>query len=230
MSTRRKNGPAAQPGRVERRPAEGKAIRVRNSKATKEKIGKAALKEFTERGYDATTISMIARRAGVSKQLLCHHFPTKEDLFREVHDLRFREDVVKDAMPSEPADLMAERFRVRAQDADYVRFLTWEAASGRNSKIPGRDTRLHRIIEKASAIRELQQLGRIPPNLDHRLMQLAITSLATYPLAFRQITLLITGCDPTDERFQKEWYEFLQQLGQLIFRDDARKKGRSRSP
>jgi TetR/AcrR family transcriptional regulator len=206
----------------------GKSVRVRDSNGTKEKIGKAAVKEFTEKGYEGTTISMVARRAGVSKQLLCHHFPTKEDLFRAVHDLRFRRPVEVDSMPSHLADVMAERFRARAQDIDYVRFLTWEAASGRGSRIPGRDARLRRIIEKASAIRELQTLGRIPPDLDHRLLQLAITSLATYPLAFQQITVLITGRNPTDESFQKEWYHFLRKFGQLVFKEPSTKT-RSRS-
>ena len=205
-----------------------KSVRVRDSNATKEKIGKAAVKEFTEKGYEGATISMVARRAGVSKQLLCHHFPTKEDLFREVHDLRFRRPVGGDSLPSQLADVMAERFKARAQDIDYVRFLTWEAASGRDSRIPGRDARLRRIIDKASAIRELQKLGQIPSDLDHRLLQLAITSLATYPLAFQQITMLITGRNPTDKSFQREWYHFLQKFGQLVFKDSASPKAGSR--
>jgi TetR/AcrR family transcriptional regulator len=191
--------------------------RVRNSKATREKIVKAAAEEFKKRGYDATNISMIARRASVSKQLLSHHFARKEDLFHEVHELRFGKVVTPEIVPSDPANLLAERFRIRARDVDYVRFLTWEAASSNSSKIPGRDARLHRIIEKASALRELQQSGKIPPELDHRLLQLAITSLATYPLAFWQVTLLVTGRDPTDARFQRDWYKFLEKIGKLLF-------------
>jgi TetR/AcrR family transcriptional regulator len=198
--------------------------RVRDSHATQGKIVRAAVKEFTDKGYEGTTISKIARRAGVSKQLLSHHFPTKEKLFREVHDFRFRKAIPNESLPSDPADLMAERFRFRASDVDYVRFLTWEAASGHDSKLPGRDARLHRIIEKASAIRTMQLQGKIPADLNHRLLQLAITSLATYPLAFWQVTHLVTGQAPTNARFQKDWYEFLQRLGRLIFR--RRGKGR----
>lgn len=202
--------------------------RVRNSKATREKIVKGAAEEFKKRGYDATNISMIARRAKVSKQLLCHHFPRKEDLFREVHDLRFGKAAPADFLPTEPADLLAERFRVRAQDVDYVRFLTWEAASSNSSKIPGRDARLHRIIEKASALKALQRSGKISGDLDHKLLQLAITSLATYPLAFWQVTLLVTGRDPTDPRFQKDWYRFLQRVGRLLFNGEGDGKSRRR--
>ncbi len=198
-------------------------VRVRDSQATRNKIVKAAVKEFTDKGYEGTTISKIARRAGVSKQLLSHHFPTKEELFREVHDFRFRTAIPHESLPSDPADLMAERFRLRASDVDYVRFLTWEAASGHDSKLPGRDARLNRIIEKASAIRKMQLQGQIPADLNHRLLQLAITSLATYPLAFWQVTHLVTGKNPTDARFQKDWYEFLQKLGRLLFRRGLRR-------
>src|SRR3974390_1370884 len=100
--------------------------KVRDSKATKNKIIKAAVKEITEHGYDATTVSGVARRARVSKQLLSHHFPTKEELFSEVHDFRTRSALLDENLPSNPADLMAERFRLRSKDVDYVRFLTWE--------------------------------------------------------------------------------------------------------
>jgi len=191
--------------------------RARDSEGTRRKIVRAAVREFTDFGYEGTTISRIARRAGVSKQLLSHYFPTKETLFREVHDLRFRTAIPDEALPSEASDLMAERFLLRAKDVDYVRFLTWEAASGRNSSVPGRDTRLRRITEKASAIKKMQSRGEIRSDLDYRLIQLAITSLATYPLAFRQITRLVTGRDPTDEKFQKEWYRFLRTIGRTLF-------------
>jgi len=201
----------------------------RDSKATREKIVKAAAEEFKTKGYDATNISMIARRAKVSKQLLSHHFARKEDLFREVHELRFGRAAAPEIAPAEPADWLAERFRIRAQDVDYVRFLTWEAASSKSSKIPGRDARLHRIIEKASALKELQKSGKIPAELDHKLLQLAITSLATYPLAFWQVTLLVTGRDPTDPRFQRDWYKFLQKVGRLLFDGAVGTKSASRS-
>lgn len=191
--------------------------RVRDSAGTRRKIVRAAVKEFTDCGYEGTTISKIARRAGVSKQLLSHYFSTKEKLFREVHDLRFRTAITHEAMPENASDLMAERFLLRAKDVDYVRFLTWEAASGRNSRVPGRDTRLRRITEKASAIKTMQLKGEIRSDLDYRLVQLAITSLATYPLAFKQVTLLVTGRDPTDPTFQKQWYRFLRKIGRILF-------------
>jgi len=41
---------------------------------------------FAERGYDATSVEEVLRRAGVSKGALYHHFPTKEALFEAVFE------------------------------------------------------------------------------------------------------------------------------------------------
>ncbi|GAT67371.1 tetR family transcriptional regulator [Planomonospora sphaerica] len=39
-----------------------------------------AVRLFTERGYDATTVADVAEAAGVSPMTVYRHFPTKEDL------------------------------------------------------------------------------------------------------------------------------------------------------
>ena len=49
-----------------------------------DRIVAAALTEFGERGYAATRLADIARRAAVSPTTLSRHFPSKEGLFREV--------------------------------------------------------------------------------------------------------------------------------------------------
>ncbi|MCS7089481.1 MAG: TetR family transcriptional regulator [Verrucomicrobiota bacterium] len=49
---------------------------------TRQRILRAALRCFAERGYAATAISDIARAAGVSKPALYYHFRDKADLFR----------------------------------------------------------------------------------------------------------------------------------------------------
>ncbi len=44
----------------------------------------AAMNEFAEHGYDATSVEAVARRAGVSKGLMYLYFRTKEELFKAV--------------------------------------------------------------------------------------------------------------------------------------------------
>lgn len=50
---------------------------------TRERIRTAALSIFCEKGYGAC-VDDIARRAGVVKQTLYHHYGSKDNLFREV--------------------------------------------------------------------------------------------------------------------------------------------------
>ena len=47
-------------------------------------ITQAALAAFAEKGYAATRVDDVAKRAGVSKGLLYLYFKTKEDLFKAV--------------------------------------------------------------------------------------------------------------------------------------------------
>ncbi len=53
------------------------------SVANRERVLRAATSSFLARGY-ASSVDLIARRAGVAKQTVYHHFPSKDLLFREV--------------------------------------------------------------------------------------------------------------------------------------------------
>src|SRR2546428_12255855 len=47
------------------------------------RVLRAASRSFLRHGYH-TSVEEIARRAGVAKQTLYHHFPSKDQLFKEV--------------------------------------------------------------------------------------------------------------------------------------------------
>ena len=54
--------------------------RDEQARATREKITKAALELFSERGYAATSTRRIAKHAGISEGLIFHYFPNKKEL------------------------------------------------------------------------------------------------------------------------------------------------------
>ena len=56
----------------------------RRKQARPHELMSAALELFVERGYAATRLEDVARRAGVSKGTLYLYFPSKEDLFKAV--------------------------------------------------------------------------------------------------------------------------------------------------
>jgi AcrR family transcriptional regulator len=55
-------------------------LRARRRAETQRTIQTHAVRLFTDRGYDATTVADVAEAAGVSAMTVYRHFPTKEDL------------------------------------------------------------------------------------------------------------------------------------------------------
>jgi len=68
---------------------------------TRERLVQAALDLFTEQGYDATTVTEIAERAGVTKMTFFRHFPDKREVLfaagQEVHS-----QILADAIAAAP--------------------------------------------------------------------------------------------------------------------------------
>lgn len=58
---------------------------------SKEKILKAALRIFLEKGYDAASINDVVRESKFTKGGIYHHFPNKEQLFIETISFLFDE-------------------------------------------------------------------------------------------------------------------------------------------
>ncbi len=61
-----------------------KARYQRRKEDRPQEITQAALEAFTEKGYAATRVEEVAKRAGVSKGLMYLYFKTKEELFKAV--------------------------------------------------------------------------------------------------------------------------------------------------
>jgi AcrR family transcriptional regulator len=85
-------------------------------------ITEAALAAFAEKGYAATRVDDVAKRAGVSKGLLYLYFKTKEDLFKAV--IRsFVEPRITDLSTSlDESELGAEAF-IRGPFLSFIKSL-----------------------------------------------------------------------------------------------------------
>lgn len=70
--------------------------------AHRERVLRAATSSFLAHGY-RSSVDEIARRAGVAKQTVYHHFPNKDELFKEVARDLARRVLVE--LESPPADL-----------------------------------------------------------------------------------------------------------------------------
>ena len=65
-----------------RRPEQFEEIREKS----REKILAAALELFANKGYNATSIDSIAKKAGISKGLIYNYFESKEKILRAIFD------------------------------------------------------------------------------------------------------------------------------------------------
>ncbi|MDQ7785289.1 MAG: TetR/AcrR family transcriptional regulator [Desulfomonilaceae bacterium] len=90
------------------RPVEREAKKRKKHKDARTSILQAALEEFSEKGYHASTIDSIAERAGIAKGTVYRYFNTKEGLFTALkedtmtefveiarQDLSQQEDILK---------------------------------------------------------------------------------------------------------------------------------------
>lgn len=82
------------------------------SRATRKRLLEAAIECLAELGWAASTVSVVAERAGVSRGAAQHHFPTREDLVTaaveyvcEERTARLREHLT--ALPEGPGRVQA---------------------------------------------------------------------------------------------------------------------------
>jgi AcrR family transcriptional regulator len=89
-------------------------LRERKKQQTHRSIADAALRLFTERGFDAVTVADVARAADVSEGTVFNYFPSKEDLV--YHRM--------EAFEAELLDAIRQRPRGETALAAFARFVT----------------------------------------------------------------------------------------------------------
>ncbi|WP_217209124.1 TetR/AcrR family transcriptional regulator [Streptomyces sp. AC550_RSS872] len=77
---------------------------------TRDRILDAAREEFSERGYEKTSVRGIAKAAGVDSALVHHYFGTKEQVFEASVEVAFAPALkVRDVVLEGPLDDVGER-------------------------------------------------------------------------------------------------------------------------
>ncbi|MDX6595732.1 MAG: hypothetical protein QOI72_1114 [Solirubrobacterales bacterium] len=102
--------------------------KIRPGEPGRERIEQAALELFGERGYDASSISEIGERAGITKSVLYHHFGSKADLYAAVCT-RQTTDLIESVRRAVPEDPGEPRFRSGIEA--YLQFLAERPAAWR---------------------------------------------------------------------------------------------------
>jgi len=157
-------------------------IKTQNSIDRQAEIFRKALDLFLANGYDATSLSMIAKRLGISKANLYYYCPSKENLLYQIHlnDLQRRfipivSEAEKISDPKERLILFLRKFTIMCTSNPASRVLIHEVRSLKKSH---RDE-IMSIWKKAyellrSSIIELQESGQV-----HKLRESFLTFLGT---------------------------------------------------
>jgi TetR/AcrR family transcriptional regulator len=190
---------------------------ARDPKRTRERILAAALREFSARGLAGARVDRIARRARINKRMLYHYFGNKDDLFREIMRRKLEERVAwATAAPDDPGETLSHWFRLACEDTDWVHLIQWEALSVGDGPVLSEAERRRAFDSGVAKLRAVQAKGLLPRQLDPRHLLLSMMGLTTFPLAFPQITRLVTGLNPRDPAFRKRWIEFLRSFASWL--------------
>jgi AcrR family transcriptional regulator len=184
---------------------------------TRERILRAARREFVAKGFAGARVDVIARAATVNKRMLYHYFGNKEGLYRATlyEGMATNLDLVASA-PADPDELLPFLFARAAKRVDGIRLLQWEALGAGARKPIAEDERRKAWVEGTERIRDAQRAGRLHPDLDAEYLVLALMALTIFPQAFPQLVRMVTGSRLSDAEFQQRQARFLRRLGTYL--------------
>jgi AcrR family transcriptional regulator len=205
------------------------AVRERNPQRSRERILAAALAEFAAKGFSGARVEAIARRSGLNKQLISHHFGGKLGLYRAVMNRRRNRGGGEiSTAPVPMPDAVARFHELATEDPEWIRVLLWEtlerdqagdgdsrgeAASETGDGLPtGLDDRVARYRERVAWVAAEQAAGRLPADLEPSLLFLSLVGAALYPVLLPYVADLVCGEDTRTEAFARRYRRHLRRL------------------
>jgi len=158
----------------------------RDPEATRAALLEAAEEIFLQKGFGNTSLSEIAKRAGITKSLIHHYFGSKDGLWREVKTQRFMHyaerqmEMLQQAQPS--AELLkasvAFYFDFLRRNPQIVRVLAWMFLEQDQKECMDIDREL--IAQGVEKIRATQALGQLRKDIDPRFMVFVFIGLCQH--------------------------------------------------
>ena len=101
-------------------PVKGASSRAAQAERTRQQILETAQRLFTDRGYDATSLQMIADEMGLTKAAVYYHFRAKSDILHEA----MRPGIQRlEVLLDEAATIRGRRARIEHLVNGFVDFL-----------------------------------------------------------------------------------------------------------
>src|ERR1700719_545156 len=190
----------------------------RDLSRTRERIMAAAHKEFASSGFAGARTDAIARRARVNERMIFYCFDSKEGLYRAVLEqkLSARAGMIESMPDEDLISSMVNGFEAICADTDSLRMWQWEALDRSGRKLVAEKERRAYFQTEVARWRRAKASGSLPSDADEEMLLLVSAALRAYPLAFPQVTSLVTGMDPLDPEFQRKWSACLEWIGKRL--------------
>lgn len=173
-----------------------------DTEGTRRRLREAALVEFAARGFDGTTVAVIAARAGVNKERLYNYFGDKRALWELVlaTELERLASAVEltDVGLDDIGEFAGATFDYHAARPELGRLLQWEGLQNDEPADVARRTAHYRA--KVERFAEAQRDGVLDPALDPAHLVFALIALAAWWQTVPQLAEMITGGGPDDSQ------------------------------
>jgi AcrR family transcriptional regulator len=168
---------------------------ARDVEDTRQRLRKAAYAEFAAHGVAGTTVTRIAKRAGINKERLYAYFGDKDALF----DVVLTEALEELSRAVAPEGLRFEdlgefagcTFDYYTDHPELARLLQWEGL--RDAPPVSEETRKKHYDVKVAATARAQRDGIIDDRIDAGHLMFMVIGLAAWWFAVPQMATLLTG-------------------------------------
>lgn len=189
----------------------------RKPEETKLILLKEAEKEFADKGFLGASVNTIAKKAGINKRMIYHHFGSKEDLYRTVLKHNFEkiyylgQDILREK--EDPVDLIKEMIKrylyFLYENDNYVKIINWEEITGGVFiKEIAKDTLTPGLQELNEIFKIALVEGIIRKEMDLRQLILSINGLCMITFVRRSIF---------EDIYQEEYEDFIERRLQHIY-------------
>jgi AcrR family transcriptional regulator len=193
--------------------------RAEGTPPTIARILRAAEQEFAEAGFDAAKMEHIARRAGLSKQLVYHYFGSKKSLYGEVlhaiaranHEALLGIDY-ENLAPAEAIRAYVECFFAQYYSRPAAAMVTIDQSlhSGAQIRWHQDSSAMHeKLIERLDgAIQRGKAEGTLPPDITVERFEYMMMIIVAGSVSSRAMFTRMTGSRPVEQIGPENWKDY----------------------
>ncbi|MFG1999992.1 TetR/AcrR family transcriptional regulator [Spirillospora sp. NPDC048911] len=187
--------------------------RQRDAERTQAALLDAAVTEFAAKGYAGARVQDIADRAGVNKHLISYYFGGKEGLYREMQRCWLESEKSFAGLDVPLCEVAVRYLRRGLADPRPPRLMLWRGLEDDDIESAPVDTS---IGDDLAHIRQRQERGELPADLDPAAVRLALQGMAMAPMMMPHLAREAFGIDPRTPEFEERYSEQLRLMIGLI--------------